>query len=137
MTFEEVKTLLETMTEDVCRLYFRSPVLFRMSTRLRIIRSENTRCGISLGPRFRTLTMSKCIKEIISLSATSHNSLDPTDSVDSTPKFIRPRFLQMVVLLLSLLNKKDLADLKDFLKATYRLKADPRDIESLIAKIRL
>ena len=135
MTFEETRTLLETMIEDARRLCIRSPILFRMSTRVRIIDSENTRYGINHGPMFRTLTTSKGIKEIISLSAAYYNSLDPTGSDGSTQKYIRPRFLQMVVLLLSLLNNEDLAELKDFLEATYKLKADRRDIELLILKV--
>ena len=135
MTFEETRTLLETMIEDTRRLCIRSPILFRMSTRVRIINSENTRYGINHGPMFRTLTTSKGIKEIISLSAAYYNSLDPTSTESSTQKYIRPRFLQMVVLLLSLLNNEDLAELKDFLEATYKIKADRRDIELLILKV--
>ena len=135
MTFKETETLLETMIDDARRLCVRSPILFRMSTRVRIINSENTRYGINHGPMFRTLTTSKGIKEIISLSASYYNSLDPHGSDDSTQKYIRPRFLQMVVLLLSLLNNEDLAELKDFLEATYKLKADRRDIELLILKV--
>ena len=135
MTFEETKTLLETMIEDARRLCIRSPILFRMSTRVSIINSENTRYGINLGPMFQTLTTSKGIKEIISLSAAYYNSLDPSGGGDATQKFIRPRFLQMIVLLISLLNNEDLAELKDFLEATYKLKADRRDIELLILKV--
>ncbi|KAM0797109.1 hypothetical protein BDR22DRAFT_824619 [Usnea florida] len=135
MTFEETRTLLDTMIEDARRLCIRSPILFRMSTRVRIIHSENTRYGISHGPQFRTLTTSKGIKEIISLSASYYNSLDPTGSDDSTQQYIKPRFLQMVVLLLSLLNNEDLGELKDFLEATYKIKADRRDIELLILKV--
>ena len=135
MTFDETRSLLETMIEDARRLCIRSPILFRMSTRVRIINSENTRYGINHGPMFRTLTTSKGIKEIISLSAAYYNSLDPTGSDDSTQRYIKPRFLQMIVLLLSLLNNEDLAELKDFLEATYKLKADRRDIELLILKV--
>lgn len=135
MTFEATRTLLDTMIEDARRLCIRSPILFRMSTRVRIIHSENTRYGISHGPQFRTLTTSKGIKEIISLSASYYNSLDPTGSNDSTQQYIKPRFLQMVVLLLSLLNNEDLAEMKDFLEATYKIKADRRDIELLILKV--
>ena len=69
MTFDETRTLLDTMIEDARRLCIRSPILFRMSTRVSIINSENTRYGINLGPVFKTLTTSKGIKEIISLSA--------------------------------------------------------------------
>ena len=135
MTFEETRTLLETMIEDARRLCIRSPILFRMSTRVSIINSENTRYGINNGDTFRTLTTSKGIKEIISLSAAYYNSLDPTGSDDLAQRYIRPRFLQMIVLLLSLLNNEDLAEIKDFLEATYKLKADRRDIELLILKV--
>lgn len=88
-----------------------------------------------LGPMFRTLTTSKGIKEVISLSASYYNSLDPTGSDDSTQRFIRPRFLQMIVLLLSLLNDNDLADIQDFLESTYKIKADRRNLEMLFLKV--
>ena len=135
MTFDETTTLLDTMIEDARRLCIRSPILFRMSTRVSVINSEHTRYGISHGPMFRTLITSKGIKEIISLSAAYYNSLDPSEKNDSTQQHIRPRFLQMIVLLLSLLNNEDLAEIKDFLEATYKLKADRRDIELLILKV--
>ncbi|KAL8765191.1 MAG: hypothetical protein Q9209_007652 [Squamulea sp. 1 TL-2023] len=134
MTFEETKGLLETMIEDARRLCIRSPILFRMATRASIINSENTRYGINHGPVFKTLTTSKGIKEIISHSAAYYNSLD-TGSANVIQQYIRPRFLQMIVLLLSLLNNEDLAELKIFLEATYKLKADRRDIELLILKV--
>ena len=98
MTYEETKELLETMIEDARRLCIRSPILFRMSTRAKIINSDNTRYGADHGPMFRTLTTSKGIKEIISLSSSYYNSLDPTGEDDTTQQFIRPRFLQMMVL---------------------------------------
>ncbi|KAL9045856.1 MAG: hypothetical protein Q9214_001179 [Letrouitia sp. 1 TL-2023] len=106
-----------------------------MSTRVSIINSENTRYGISSGPMFKTMTTSKGIKEIISLSAAYYNSLDPNGSGDATQQVIRPRFLQMIVLLISLLNNEDLAELKDFLEATYKIQADRRHIELLILKV--
>ncbi|KAL8669593.1 MAG: hypothetical protein Q9168_005825 [Polycauliona sp. 1 TL-2023] len=134
MTFEETQNLLETMIEDARRLCIRSPVLFRMSTRVSIINSEHTRYGINHGQYFKTLITSKGIKEIISHSAAYYNSLD-TGSANLIQDYIRPRFLQMIVLLLSLLNNEDLAELKVFLEATYKLKADRRDIELLILKV--
>lgn len=135
MTFEETRDLLETMIEDARRLCIRSPILFRMSTRVSIINSENTRYGINHGPVFKTLTTSKGIKEIISLSAAYYNSLDTGTDANFVQQYIRPRFLQMIVLLLSLLNNEDLAEIKEFLEATYKLKADRRDIELLILKV--
>ena len=135
MTFEETSELLETMIEDARRLCIRSPILFRMTTRSRIINSENTRYGTDGGPAFRTLTTSKGIKEIISLSASYYNSLDPTGGDNAVQRFIRPRFLQMIVLLLSLLNNTDLLELQDFLESTYKLKADRRNLEMLFLKV--
>ncbi|KAL8890304.1 MAG: hypothetical protein Q9215_002533 [Flavoplaca cf. flavocitrina] len=134
MTFEETKSLLETMIEDARRLCIRSPILFRMPTRASIINSENTRYGINHGQFFKTLVTSKGIKEIISHSAAYYNSLD-TGSANVVQQYIRPRFLQMIVLLLSLLNNEDLAEIKVFLEATYKLKADRRDVELLILKV--
>jgi hypothetical protein len=135
MSFDETKTLLDTMIEDARRLCVRSPVLFRMSTRAHIINSKNTRYGISHRSMFRTLTTSQGIKEIVSLSAAYYNSLDPVGSSDKTQELIRPRFLQMIVMLLSLLNDDDLADIADFLDSTYRLKADRKHLELLFLKV--
>ncbi len=135
MTFEETRVLLDTMIEDARRLCVRSPVLFRMSTRAKIINSMNTRYGINHGSMFRTLTTSQGIKEIISLSASYFNSLDPEGGKDNTQKLIRPRFLQMIVLLLSLLNDKDLSEIRDFLESTYKLNAERRHLELLFLKV--
>jgi hypothetical protein len=135
MSFEETKALLDTMIEDARRLCVRSPVLFRMSTRGHIINSKNTRYGISHRSMFRTVTTSQGIKEIVSLSAAYYNSLDPVGGSDKTQELIRPRFLQMIVMLLSLLNDDDLADIADFLESTYRLKADRKHLELLFLKV--
>jgi hypothetical protein len=135
MSFEETKTLLDRMIEDARRLCVRSPVLFRMSTRNYIINSKNTRYGINHSSMFRTLTTSQGIKEIVSLSASYYNSLDPIGSSDKTQEHIRPRFLQMTVMLLSLLNDDDLFDLKEFLESTYKLKADRKHLEMLFLKV--
>lgn len=55
------------------------------------------------------------------MSASYYNSLDPSaPGMDSnTQKFIRPRFLQMLTLLLSLLNNYDLKAMAEFLERTY------------------
>ena len=135
MSFERTRQLLDTMIEDARRLCVRSPILFRMSTRARIIYSKNTQYGINHGYMFQTLTTSQGIREIISLSAAYYNSLDPTGGSDTTQKFIKPRFLQMIVLLLSLLNDDDLLKIKDFLETTYNLKADRPHLELLFLKV--
>ena len=41
----------------------------------------------------------------------------------------------MIVLLLSLVNNEDLAEIKDFLEATYGLKADRTSLELTILKV--
>jgi len=135
MSFDDTKKLLDTMIEDARRLCVRSPILFRMSTRSRIIHSKNTRYGINNGSYFQTITTSKGIMETISLSASYYNSLDPENSSDNTQKFIKPRFLQMIVLLLSLLNDDDLREIADFLESTYRLKANRQHLELLFMKV--
>lgn len=84
---------------------------------------------------FRTFTTSAGIREIISLSAAYFNSLDPNGAKDETQKLIRPRFLQMVVVLLSLLNDQDLFKIKDFLEATYKIEADRSHLELMFLKV--
>ena len=95
------------MIEDARRLCVRSPILFRMSTRRHIISSKNTRYGVDDGTMFKTLTTSSGIKNILSLSSSYFNSLSQPTSPGQQEKLqqeIRPRFLQMLVLLLALLN---------------------------------
>ena len=65
MSFEKNRSLPETIIEDTRRLCVRSPVLFRILTRSRIINSRNTRYGIDHFDVFRTITTSTGIKEII------------------------------------------------------------------------
>ena len=134
-TFALQIKLLDTMIEDARRLCVRSPILFRMSTRRHIINSKNTRYGIDDGTMFRTLTTSRGIKNIISRSAAYFNSLPAADGRDKAQEMVRPRFLQMLVLLLSLLNNDDLSDLREFLETTYSIKADRLDVELLILKV--
>ena len=58
LSFEKTKSTLEAIIEDARRLCMRSPILFRMSTRSRIISSVNTRYGVDHNEMFRTLTVS-------------------------------------------------------------------------------
>src|SRR5436853_1873381 len=127
--------LLDTMIEDARRLCVRSPILFRMSTRWQIISSKNTRYGIDHGTMFRTLTTSRGIKNIIELSASYFNSLSSAGGRDKSQEIIRPRFLQMLVLLLSLLNDDDLSEIAGFLGDTYKINAERQHIELLILKV--
>ena len=135
MTFEENRNLLDTMIEDARRLCVRSPVLFRMSTRARIINSKNTRYGIDQYDQFRTISTSKGIKEIISISASYYDALGPEGGNVMNPRHIKPRFLQMIVLLLLFLNNDDLEDISRVLETTYRINAERAHIEILILKV--
>jgi hypothetical protein len=78
------------------------------------------------------MTTSKGIQEMISLSAAYYNTLDLDDKMQ---KIIRPRFLQMLVLLLSFLNDDDLNEIRDFLESTYDFKADRKSLELLFLKV--
>ncbi|KPI43459.1 uncharacterized protein AB675_6973 [Cyphellophora attinorum] len=135
----ETLQLLDTLIEDARRLCIRSPVLFRMSTRKLIVASKNTRYGVDDGVMFKTLTTSTGIRNILELSASYYNSLP--DSIQGSSERqqvraeVRPRFLQMVVLLLALLNDNDLRQLEAFLETTFRIKADRQNLELLILKV--
>lgn len=97
--------------------------------------SKNTRYGVDHGLMFRTLTTSRGIKNIISLSASYYNALSTSGNKDKYQEMIRPKFLQMLVVLLSLLNNEDLVELREFLETTYRIKADRQSLELLILKV--
>lgn len=135
MNFQVRKQLLEIMIEDARRLVLRSPILFRMSTRAQIIASKNTRYGVDSDRYFQTLATSRGIKEAIRLSAAYFDSLKPIGIKDDTQTFLRPKFLQMIVLLLSLLNDDDLEDISTFLETTYHLKANRKHLEMLFLKV--
>jgi len=135
MNFQVRKELLEIMIEDARRLVLRSPILFRMSTRAQIIASKNTRYGVDSDRYFQTLATSGGIKEAIRLSAAYFDSLKPIGIKDDTQAFLRPKFLQMIVLLLSLLNDDDLNDISTFLETTYHLKAQRKHLEMLFLKV--
>ncbi|ORY07296.1 hypothetical protein BCR34DRAFT_603955 [Clohesyomyces aquaticus] len=129
---DETRKLLEAMMEDVRRLCTRSAVLFRMSTRVKIITSKNIRYGVNNGREFTTLTTSKGIRKIINLSSSYYTSLDPSDKVQ---QLLRPRFLQMLVLLLSFLNDDDLHNIREFLERTFHFRADRPSMELLFLKV--
>ncbi|KAF2399750.1 hypothetical protein EJ06DRAFT_530553, partial [Trichodelitschia bisporula] len=129
---DETRKLLEVMMEDVRRLCQRSAILFRMSTRVKIMNSKNTRYGVNNGRQFTTLTTSKGIREIIKLSASYFTALD---TMEKAQQLIRPRFLQMLVLLLSFLNNSDLDKIRYFVEQTFHFKADRSNLELLFLKV--
>ncbi|KAK4497107.1 hypothetical protein PRZ48_011557 [Zasmidium cellare] len=131
------KFQLENMMEDARFFCVRSPILFRMSTRLRIIESADIRYGLDDEYGFRNIYTSRGIWQLISVSAAYFNSLAPdgVHAKESAQDAVRPRFLQMLVLLLSMLAGADLRKMADFLQTTYGIKADRPDLELLILKV--
>jgi hypothetical protein len=130
-TDETVKAL-EMMIEDARRLLVRSPILTRVAQRVRIHTSQNTRYGFDTGTMFHTFTTSKGITEVIQQGVGYYQDLD--DDVEAQER-IRPRFMQMLVFLLSLLNDDDLSRIQSALEQTYQLKADRKSIELTILKV--
>lgn len=84
------------------------------------------------GRTFTTLTTSKGIRNIISKSSAYYTALDSADKVQ---QLLKPRFLQMLVLLLSFLNDDDLRNIQNFLERTFHFKADRKNIELLFLKV--
>jgi hypothetical protein len=101
MLLEQNVKVLEIMIEDARRLLVRSPVLTRAAQRIVIQKSIGTRYGFDTGKQFRTFTTSKGIAEIIR-SGVGYYSAIPKES--EVQQRIKPRFLQMIVFLISLLN---------------------------------
>jgi hypothetical protein len=55
--------------------------------------------------------------------------------MDKSQELVRPKFLQLLVLLLSLLNDEDLSELEQFFETTYRTKADRQSLELPVLKV--
>jgi hypothetical protein len=132
LSLEDTQGMLSSMVEEVRRLCVRSALLFRLSTRAHIIKSKNTRYGYNRGNMFLTLTTSAGIREMISMSASFYNTLDSNVKLQA---MLRPRFLQMLVVLLSLLNDVDLKELKSFIEHTYHIMVDRPNMEILILQV--
>lgn len=130
-----VKEVLETMIEDARKLAQRSPILFRTSFRAVISRSRNTRYGVNTPQMFRTITTSKGITQLIQWSTAYYQSLDDPEIVSQEQQDIKTKFLQMLVILLSLLNDEDLESIKNYIESTFRIMGDRKSIEMLCLKV--
>lgn len=137
MTPEQTTQTLDQMIEAARRFCLRSPILFRMSTRIKIINSNNTRYGIDNEHAFKTFTTSKGIQELIMASSSYYSALDPSapGMDEDSQRKIRPKFLQMLTLLLSLLNDTDLQAMADFLYRTFDIVPTRPDLELLFLRI--
>ncbi|KAH0537543.1 hypothetical protein FGG08_005678 [Glutinoglossum americanum] len=130
-----VREVLDTMIEDARKLAQRSPILFRTSFRSVISRSKNTRYGVNTPQMFRTITTSKGITQLVSWSAAYYKSLDDPTNISEEQRAIKTKFLQMLVVLLSLLNDEDLESIRNYIESTFRLKGDRKSIEMLCLKV--
>jgi hypothetical protein len=130
---QHVMMTLDTLITDVRRLYLKSPTLFRMGTRSIIARSKNTRYGVNYKDHvFATITTSQGIRIFIERSIAYYRLLNNslTDQ-----EIVRPMFLQMLVMMLSLLNDDDLKQLSNILEDTFKIPSNRLDLEILILKV--
>jgi hypothetical protein len=128
----DIAMILDTMINDVRRLCTRSPTLFRMATRSIIAKSKNTRYGVSYGTVFATMTTSTGIRVFIERSVAYYTSLNDSKMDQET---VRPKFLQMLVMLLSLLNDEDLQQISSILENTFKMPGNRQGLELLILKV--
>jgi hypothetical protein len=103
-----------------------------MATRSIIARSKNTRYGVSYGTVFATMTTSPGIRVFIERSVAYYTSLNDSKTDQET---VRPKFLQMLVMLLSLLNDEDLQQISSILENTFKMPGNRKGLELLILKV--
>lgn len=70
---------------------------------------------------------------MLELGAAFYDSLQSAEHVKN---MVKGRFLQLLVLLLSLLNEEDRASIQLYVEATYGIQADRANLELLIMKVR-
>jgi hypothetical protein len=132
LKYYEILPVLDIMMNDVRRLRSQSPRLFRMSTRALIAQSKHTCYGVDYGHSFETLTTSEGLRKLLQESAGYFLSLGGSKIVEQV---IRPRFLQMLIVLLSFLNNDDLAMITEVLERTFHIPGDRPSLELLIMKV--
>jgi len=130
----EIIQILETMVEDARRLLSWSPIIGRIAHRLAIQQSTYTRYGCDNGKAFWTLATSRGIALTVKHSVSYLSELKASNSKQAFG-LIKPKVMQIVVLLLSLLNDSDLKQLENMLEDQYQLKADRKSMELTIMKV--
>ena len=129
---QDILKILDTMINDVRRLCARSPRLFRVPTRSLIAQSIDTRYGIDEEGAFFAFTTSEGIRQIIEKSISYFAALNDSRTEQDR---IRPKFLQMVVLLVALLNESDLIKVRKIIESTFNIPGNRPDLELLICKV--
>ena len=137
MNFHKTEQYLTRMIEATRRMCRRSPNLLRMSTRYYVANSNNTRYGFDGEYIFRTFTTSKGIQAIIMTYASYYGAVNPSafGVQQGTQTIIRHQFMQMLVVLLSLLNDDDLRTRSEYLEQTFGLIPKRGDMELLFLKV--
>jgi hypothetical protein len=129
---KDVFQILATMVNDVRRLWTRSPRLFRMGTRSAIAQSKMTLYGVDYSSNFVTLTSSEAVRKILEQSSSCYWLLDGQKTAHG---YIRPQFLQMVIVLVSFLNNDDLGKIENLLENLFQIPSHRPNLELLIMKV--
>ena len=132
LSSKDIHVILDTMINDVRRLSSRSPTLFRLATRSTITKSDDTRYGFDYGNVFATITTSEGIRIFVERSVSCYLSLDDNTTDE---EIVRPKFLQMLVMLLALLNDHDLQIIGSLFEDTFKIPGDREGLELLILKV--
>jgi hypothetical protein len=97
-----------------------------------IAQSTNTRYGVDYGSLFVTLTTSEGIRKLVEQSSSYYLSLNES-KLDQ--EFVKPKFMQMLIMLLALLNNDDLKKITKVLESTFQIPGDRESIELIIMKV--
>jgi len=97
-----------------------------------IAQSTNTRYGVDYGSLFVTLTTSEGIRKLVEQSSSYYLSLNESKTDQA---FVKPKFMQMLVMLLALLNNDDLKKITKVLESTFQIPGDRESIELIIMKV--
>jgi hypothetical protein len=103
-----------------------------MSTRAMIAQSTNTRYGVDYGSLFVTLTTSEGVRKLVEQSSSYYLSLNESKTDQAS---VKPKFMQMLVMLLALLNNDDLKKTTKVLESTFQIPGDRESIELIIMKV--
>lgn len=132
LSSKDIIVILDTMINDVRRLSSRSPTIFRLATRSIIAGSKDTRYGVDYGNVFATMTTSEGIRIFIERSVSYYLSLDDNSAGE---EIVRPKFLQMLIMLLALLNDHDLKIIGSLLEDSFKIPGDRKGLELIILKV--
>ncbi|PIA89213.1 hypothetical protein CB0940_07696 [Cercospora beticola] len=127
--------LLEEMAKIARVFYTRCPLLFSMSTRECIRYGSDVSHGVDNNPGLGTICSSKDIRQVISVTTAFFNALDSRVLTKGDVRaIVRQRFLQMMILLLSMLSEADAFHISSLLRNTYKMRTYRADLEILFLR---